>query len=101
MIIHHRPALLTACGMLVLGGSPQLADAQLNECALIGQLGQAIIPGGCIEKSLKDQIGYGQGDINTPGTSSYLVKRDPARAIRRGRQLFQRKFSLFEGLGRA
>ncbi len=100
MIIQRtRHPVLTVCGILVLGSSPELATAQLNECGLIGQLGQAIIPGGCIEKSLKDQIGYGQGDVNTPGTSSYLIKRDPARAIRRGRQLFQRKFSLFEGLG--
>ena len=30
---------------------------------------------------------------------TYLIRRDPARAIRRGRQLFQRKFSIYEGLG--
>ncbi len=29
----------------------------------------------------------------------YLIKRDPARSIRRGRQLFQRKFSTDEGHG--
>ena len=29
----------------------------------------------------------------------YLIKRDPARSIRRGRQLFQRKFSTDEGQG--
>ena len=52
-------------------------------------------------KTLSQQIGPGQGDINTPGSSAYLIKRDPARAIRRGRQLFQRKFSLFEGFGAA
>ena len=75
------------------------AGAQLNECALIDQLGLIDAPGGCIEKSLAMQIGPGQGDINTPGSSAYLITRDPARAIRRGRQLFQRKFSLYEGLG--
>ena len=99
MTIHHRHALLTLCGILALASSPEEAGAQLNECALIGQLDQAIIPGGCIARTLAQQIGPGQGDIMTPGSSAYLIKRDPARAIRRGRQLFQRKFSLFEGLG--
>ena len=41
----------------------------------------------------------GQGDINTPNTSQYIIRRDPARAIRRGRQLFQRKFTRAQGLG--
>jgi hypothetical protein len=99
MTISHRHSLLVVCGILALASVPEDAGAQLNECALINQLGQAIIPGGCIEKSLSQQIGPGQGDINTPGSSAYLVKRDPARAIRRGRQLFQRKWSGFEGLG--
>jgi hypothetical protein len=99
MTIHHRHAFLSVCGILALAAVPEHAGAQLNECALIDQLGLIDAPGGCIEKSLSQQIGPGQGDINTPGSSSYLVTRDPARAIRRGRQLFQRKFSLFEGLG--
>ena len=99
MTIHHRHALLTLCGILALASAPEEAGAQLNECALIGQLDQSIIPGGCIARTLSQQIGPGQGDIMTPGSSAYLIKRDPARAIRRGRQLFQRKFSLFEGLG--
>src|SRR5690606_23397980 len=45
------------------------------------------------------QIGGGQGDAATPWSSVYLIKRDPARSIRRGRQIFQRKFSASEGLG--
>jgi hypothetical protein len=99
MTIHHRHAFLTLCGIVALAGVPGGAGAQLNECALIDALGLIDAPGGCIEKSLSDQIGPGQGDSNTPGSSAYLVARDPARAIRRGRQLFQRKWSLFEGLG--
>ncbi len=35
----------------------------------------------------------------TPGSSIYLIRRDPARSIRRGRQLFQRKFTRSQGLG--
>lgn len=52
-----------------------------------------------IHKSLAQQIGVGRGDILTPGSSAYLLGRDPFRAVRRGRQLFQRKFSFAEGLG--
>ena len=29
----------------------------------------------------------------TPGSSAFIIARDPSRAIRRGRQLFQRKFT--------
>lgn len=52
-----------------------------------------------INKSLTQQIGMGRGDAMTPDSSSYLIARDPFRAVRRGRQLFQRKFSRFEGHG--
>ena len=57
------------------------------------------VPGGAIGKSLQQQIGAGQGDILTPGSSFYLIARDPARSIRRGRQLFQRKFTFNQGAG--
>ena len=46
-----------------------------------------------IHKSLTDEIGAGRGDWNTPGSSAFLIDRDPFRAVRRGRQLFQRKFT--------
>ena len=52
-----------------------------------------------IALSLEEQIGDGQGDIFTPNTSYYIIKRDPARAIRRGRQIFQRKFTRAQGQG--
>ncbi len=52
-----------------------------------------------IRKSLEEQIGAGRGDILTPNSSRFLIARDPFRAIARGRQLFQRKFSFSEGLG--
>jgi hypothetical protein len=52
-----------------------------------------------IAKSLEQQVGADRGDWQTPDSSSYLIARDPFRAIRRGRQLFQRKFSLTEGQG--
>src|SRR5262245_7156155 len=52
-----------------------------------------------IVKSLEQQIGAGRGDINTPSSSRYIIARDPFRAIRRGRQIFQRKFTLAQGSG--
>ena len=38
--------------------------------------------------------GAGQGDAFTPNSSIYFINRDPAWAIRRGRQIFQRKFTV-------
>ena len=52
-----------------------------------------------IAKSLEEQVGAGRGDWITPDSSSFIIARDPFRAIRRGRQLFQRKFTLVEGQG--
>jgi mono/diheme cytochrome c family protein len=52
-----------------------------------------------IAKSLEQQIGAGRGDWMTPDSSSFIIARDPFRSIRRGRQLFQRKFLRSQGLG--
>ena len=52
-----------------------------------------------IYKSLDEQIGAGRGDIFTPDSSGFLIARDPFRAIVRGRQLFQRKFTHAQGVG--
>ena len=76
----------------------QNLQAELLPCDKV-DVGTVNAPGGCITKSLEDQIGSGRGDVNTDGSSVFLVKRDPLRSIRRGRQLFQRKFSVEEGQG--
>ena len=52
-----------------------------------------------INKSLLDEIGAGRGDVMTPNSSVYIINRDPYRSIRRGRQLFQRKFTHLQGQG--
>ena len=52
-----------------------------------------------ISKSLSQQIGAGRGSLITPDSSRFVIARDPFRAIRRGRQLFQRKFTAAQGLG--
>lgn len=52
-----------------------------------------------IAKSYRQQIGAGRGDWSTPDSSSFVIARDPFRAIRRGRQLFNRKFTRSMGAG--
>src|SRR5258708_7978048 len=52
-----------------------------------------------INKALTDEIGPGRGDVLTPGSSVFIINRDPYRPIRRGRQLFQRKFTRVQGQG--
>ena len=52
-----------------------------------------------INKSLADEIGAGRGDIMIPSSSLFIINRDPFRAIRRGRQIFQRKFTREQGQG--
>jgi hypothetical protein len=99
MNIRIRRVLFSICGVVALGSAPGGAHAQLNDCGLINRAGLIDAPGGCIAKSFGQQLGPGQGNETTAWSSSYLIRRDPARAIRRGRQLFQRKFSLYEGLG--
>jgi hypothetical protein len=90
------PVTLLAAAVLALGIglAPSPARAQLTD---LSQTPNAANVG--IQKSLDEQIGAGTGDLVTPGSSWYLIKRDPARSIRRGRQLFQRKFTAAQGLG--
>ena len=52
-----------------------------------------------IAKSLAEEVGAGRGNLFTPNSSAYIISRDPFRAIRRGRQLFQRKFQRLDGEG--
>src|ERR1044072_2625441 len=52
-----------------------------------------------IAKSLTEEIGARRGDLTTPNSSAFIIARDPFRAIRRGRQLFQRKFLRSQGQG--
>jgi len=52
-----------------------------------------------IKKSLVDEIGAGRGDVYTPHSSVFIISRDPFRAVARGRQLFQRKFTDAQGIG--
>ena len=55
--------------------------------------------GAGINKSLSDEVGAGRGSVLIPNSSLYIINRDPFRSIRRGRQLFQRKFTQAQGQG--
>jgi hypothetical protein len=52
-----------------------------------------------IKKSLSEQVGAGRGNTMTPDSASFVINRDPFRAIRRGRQIFQRKFTRLQAQG--
>jgi len=52
-----------------------------------------------IAKSFSQEVGAGRGSLTTPDSSAFVIARDPFRAIRRGRQIFQRKFLRIQGQG--
>ena len=73
---------------------PAVAAAQMIDNS------QAINPiNAGINKSLTQEIGASRGSVNTPNSSLFIINRDAFRAIRRGRQLFQRKFTRVQGQG--
>jgi len=82
-----RKVLITA-SLLALTCLTEVAHAQLVDRTLAPNAA-----GEGIAKSLADQAGVGRGGDTTPGSSIFIIERDPFRAIRRGRQLFQRKFT--------
>ena len=79
---------------LCLAGLPATSRAQLVDKTTAPNAANA-----GIAKSYAQEAGPGRGDVMTPGSSAFLIARDPFRSIRRGRQLFQRKFTMAEGLG--
>src|SRR5436190_7252551 len=83
---------VAALGVTVSAGA---AEAQLRDITQISPT----VPGGAINKSYAQEIGAGRGDLFTPYSSLFIIHRDPFRAIRRGRQIFQRKFTRDQGQG--
>ena len=81
-------------GLFLLVACAGTSSAQLTDRTLAPNTAQA-----GIAKSLQDEIGAGRGDSYTPGSSIFIINRDPFRSIRRGRQLFQRKFTREQGQG--
>ena len=88
------PFLVNVCSLVwILSGLP---TAQAQETDIFQHPN---IENAGIKKTLPEQIGTGRGDIQTPGSSLYIIGRDPFRSIRRGRNLFQRKFTISQGMG--
>jgi len=90
----HRSASLRTWAMIAGIAVCSQATAQLIDKTVYPNT-----PNVGIAKSYTDQIGTGRGSVTTPGSSLFLIKRDPFRAIRRGRQIFQRRFSRMQGQG--
>jgi hypothetical protein len=74
--------------------SAQNAQAQMRD-TVEKITGNAVNEG--VHKNLGGQIGAGRGNAATQNSSIYIIQRDPFRSIRRGRQLFQRKFLPTQG----
>jgi hypothetical protein len=94
MIQRHSLKLLSVLFGLGFGGFAVTTFGQLidkNKAPNLAEEG--------INKTLNQQIGAGRGDWMTPNSSAFIIARDPFRSIRRGRQLFQRKFTRVEGQG--
>jgi hypothetical protein len=86
-----RTASLIALSVFV----PLTADAQLVDRTRAPHTEDKA----AVQKSLAQQIGAGRATDTTPNSSLFIIRRDPFRSIRRGRQLFQRKFAVEQGLG--
>ena len=89
--MRHKASVLCCFTVLLFSGNghaQQIDNTQAPNTAKAG-----------INKSLSDEIGAGRGDVLTPNSSIYIINRDPFRSIRRGRQLFQRKFTRVQGQG--
>ena len=87
-----HPTIRLGVFLLVVGTGN--CSAQLIDQTLAPNTAHA-----AIAKSLQDEIGAGRGNSHTPGSSIFIIRRDPFRSIRRGSQLFQRKFTREQGQG--
>src|SRR5688572_30789662 len=92
-----RSRLRTCLWVSALAVAAPVAHAQLVDLTASPAIDTQ--PSTGVAKSLGQQVQAGVGNVLTPGSSIYIIKRDPARSIRRGRQIFQRKFSMWQGLG--
>jgi mono/diheme cytochrome c family protein len=79
---------------LVTVVSAETANAQMRDRL---EKISGIAVGDGIQKNIGGQIGTGRGNNQTPDSSIFIIQRDPFRSVRRGRQLFQRKFLPTQG----
>ena len=85
--------------MALITGGVLLSSSARVRAQLIDRTQNPNVANFGIAKSYNQQIGAGRGNLTTPDSSSFIIGRDPFRAIRRGRQLFQRKFLRSQGQG--
>jgi mono/diheme cytochrome c family protein len=85
-------AIIAWAGGMALLTAPALAQ-------LIDKTKAPNIANEGIKKTLAQEIGAGRGSVMMPDSSAFIIARDPFRSVRRGRQLFQRKFTRAEGQG--
>jgi hypothetical protein len=93
-------AALIGAATFAGGASAQLRDVTQNPDILTTPGHPGTSAG--IGRSLASQAGPSPNDHGNTllaDSSGYLIARDPARAIRRGRQIFQRKFTFAQGNG--
>ena len=95
----RKPGFPCHTGLLLLVGLAVLGPPASGQ--MIDQTQAPNVANDGINKNLAEQVGSGRGDWTTPGSSSFIISRDPFRAIRRGRQIFQRKFSRLQQQGPA
>ena len=95
----RKPGFPCHTGLLLLVGLAVLGPPASGQ--MIDQTQAPNVANDGINKNLAEQVGSGRGDWTTPGSSSFVISRDPFRAIRRGRQIFQRKFSRLQQQGPA
>ena len=81
-----------------------LCCVSLAQAQLLDRTQQPNVANEGIAKSFAQEIGSvvpspGHGSLTTPDSALFIISRDPFRSIRRGRQLFQRKFLQVEGHG--
>ena len=97
---HTSFAALLGSVFFAGGASAQLRDATQNP-DILGVPGHPQDSAG-IGLSYTAEQGSSpndHGSVDLVGSSRFIISRDPARAVRRGRQLFQRKFTMAQGMG--
>jgi hypothetical protein len=85
--------------IVCLGGISFLVGASVGSGQLVDNTQAINTAQAGINKSHNQEIGAGRGNLFMSDSSIYIINRDPFRAIRRGRQLFQRKFGVAQGHG--
>jgi len=92
-----RPGRLTTATFTIALGLSIWSCASIAELVDATTAPNALNEG--IHKSYASEIGAGTGDPMTVDSSRFIIARDPFRSVRRGRQLFQRKFTRAQGQG--